>query len=62
MLSQEQLRELEWAATYLQNNKPRKGCRCGGSCETCRAFRQQRDKITPNAVLELIKHIRQIST
>lgn len=54
----ERLRELEWAATYVKSHKPRRGCRCGGSCAECREWRDQSAKIGPDAVLELIKMVR----
>ena len=58
MLSEERLREIEWAATYLQNTKARKGCRCAGSCDECRAHRQAAEKLKPTTLLQLIAHIK----
>lgn len=52
-MTEERLRELEWAATYLKTHKRRR-CRCGGSCATCREFDLQEGKLTPDAVLELV--------
>lgn len=58
MLSEEKIRELEWAATFVKNNKRRQGCRCGGSCSDCKTHQEQSSKINPDAVLALIAHIR----
>lgn len=58
--SDERLRELEWAATYLKTHKKRR-CRCAGSCDRCKPYREAESKLTPDAVLELIRAVRGLS-
>lgn len=53
-MTPERLRELEWAATYVRAHGKPPRCRCAGSCERCRAYREQSEKLTPEAVLELV--------
>lgn len=58
-MTEERLRELEWAATYLKSHKAPKGCRCAGTCARCRPYYDAKKKINAGAVLELIAVIRE---
>lgn len=57
----ERLRELEWAANYVKAHGKPPRCRCAGTCERCKAFREQADKLTPEAFLELVEEVRKKS-
>lgn len=59
-MNEERLRELEWAAQHAIVHKPRKGCRCAGRCPECKWDREQRKKLTPQAMIEVIHEVRRL--
>lgn len=55
-MTDEEIREMEWAATYLTTHERPKGCRCAGSCHECVKWREASLAVAPKRVLRLIKH------
>lgn len=49
-MNEGRIRELEWAATYLATHEKPRGCRCGGSCDRCRAYREQENQAAADAL------------
>lgn len=56
-MTEQQLRELEWAAAYLLSRRPPR-CRCGGTCGGCQAWAAAQARVRPEVVLELVREVR----
>ena len=56
-LTDDRMRELEWAATFLRTHQRRR-CRCGGECDACREWDRAAEKIGPEAMLEVLAAVR----
>lgn len=59
-MTDERLRELQWAATYVKSHKRRRGCRCAGSCDRCKPYNAADRKINADSALELIAEVEQL--
>lgn len=46
--------KLREAAVYLTTHKKPRACRCSGSCDTCKPWRDAERMITPKSVLEIL--------
>lgn len=59
-MSDERLRQLQWAAEYVGNNPPRQGCRCADECRYCRELARHRALVGPVTMMELIREVRRL--
>ena len=59
-MSEDELRELEWSATFLRDNQKPQGCRCAGSCPRCREWAGYSAKVGAEAVLSLLAEVRRL--
>lgn len=58
-MTEERLRELEWAAAFVRSNPVRVGCRCAGTCAACAEIATQLRKIGPDTITELVLALRE---